>query len=45
MNRIILSFSLLAAGIVLIAAGLMRGEGAAVLARAIKICFECIGLG
>jgi len=36
---------LLAAGILLIWAGLARGEGDWVLAKAIRICLECIGLG
>lgn len=37
--------ALLAAAIVFIAVGLMRGEQVVVLKKAVKICLECIGLG
>ncbi|MDO4834226.1 MAG: CD1871A family CXXC motif-containing protein [Bacillota bacterium] len=40
-----ISCALFAAGLALTAGGLMRGEGATVLAKAVRICFECIGLG
>ncbi|MDR2156614.1 MAG: thioredoxin [Clostridiales Family XIII bacterium] len=36
---------LLAAGLVLIAAGALRGETGTILARAVRICLECIGIG
>lgn len=39
------SLVLLAAGVALIWAGLARGEGDRVLAKAVRICLECIGLG
>ena len=38
-------FLLLAAGAVLTAVGLLRGEAAIVLQKAIILCLECIGLG
>lgn len=36
---------LLAAGAVLLVAGVARGEASAVLTKAIYICLECIGIG
>jgi hypothetical protein len=36
---------LLAAGLALLVAGLLRGEAAYVLRRAIIICLGCIGIG
>lgn len=36
---------LLAAGAVLIGIGILRGEHLTVLAKAIRVCLECIGLG
>ncbi len=38
-------FILLAAGAVLTAAGLLQGQYASVLAKAIRICMECVGIG
>ena len=38
-------FLLLAAGIILMTAGFLRGESAIVLQKAIMLCLECIGLG
>ena len=40
-----LSFLFLAAGAALMAAGLLRGEAAIVLKKAVVLCLECIGLG
>ena len=39
------SFLLLTAGAVLMAAGLIRGETAIILKKAVVLCLECIGLG
>lgn len=38
-------FLLLAAGVILLSAGLLRGEAAIVLKKAVVLCLECIGLG
>ena len=35
----------LLAGLLLMGAGLWRGEAAVVLQKAIHVCLECIGLG
>ena len=35
----------LAIGILMIIAGVMRGEPATVLTKAVNICLECIGIG
>lgn len=47
MNRrwIIIPILLSLAGIVLIAAGIIRGEQNAIFEKAIRICLECIGIG
>ena len=37
--------ALLAAGVVMIAFGLWRGEDETVFRKAVNICMECIGLG
>ena len=36
---------LLAAGTAMMAFGLWRGEGGVVLAKAVKLCLECVGIG
>lgn len=37
--------ALLAAGVAMVCFGAMRGEADAVLAKAIRLCLECIGIG
>lgn len=41
----IMPWMFLAAAIVFTVAGVFRGEAAAVLGKAIKICLECVGIG
>ena len=36
---------LLISGIVMMAAGLLRGEALEILRKAIVVCMECIGIG
>jgi hypothetical protein len=40
-----LVYLVLAAGLILLLAGLLRGEAVFVLRRAILICLGCIGIG
>ena len=37
--------ALLAAGIAMLCFGVWRGEAAAVLSKAVKLCLECVGIG
>ncbi len=39
------SLILLVLGLVMIGAGILRGEAVTVLQKATKICLECIGIG
>ena len=36
---------LLLAGVAMVCFGFWRGESAAVLSKAIKLCLECVGIG
>ena len=36
---------LLAAGLIFFFIGILRGEAAVVLSKAIKLCMECVGIG
>ena len=36
---------LLIAGVAMVCFGVMRGEAATVLGKAIRLCLECIGIG
>ena len=36
---------LLLAGVAMVCFGVWRGEPAAVLSKAIKLCLECVGIG
>lgn len=44
-KRSLISIILLSTGILLILAGIFRGEASAVFQKATKICLECIGIG
>ena len=44
-RRRMIQICLLTAAAVFIVAGVLRGEAAAVLTKAVHICMECIGLG
>ncbi|MCL2165346.1 MAG: hypothetical protein FWH55_13400 [Oscillospiraceae bacterium] len=37
--------AMLAAGVAMIARGLIRGEAQEILSKAIIVCMECIGIG
>ena len=44
-NNSAAQITLLAAAILMIGYGAMRGEAATVLSKAIKLCMECVGIG
>ena len=44
-KRRTIGIAILAAGILLIAAGVFRGELNAIMQKAVLVCMECIGLG
>lgn len=41
----VIPYLVLAAGVILMAGGIYRGEAAVVLRKAVNICLECIGIG
>lgn len=45
MKQKIAPFIILTLSLILIAAGILRGEAEAVIEKATRICMECIGIG
>ncbi|WP_312353662.1 CD1871A family CXXC motif-containing protein [Aminipila sp.] len=45
MKKNVIGSIVLALGILLIVIGVINGESAAVLQKAVRICLECIGIG
>lgn len=44
-KTLLISVFALAAGVIMLAAGVLRGEARAVMEKAVVICLECIGIG
>ena len=44
-GKTMVQVALLIVGIAMVCFGVMRGEADAVLAKAIRLCLECIGIG
>lgn len=44
-NKALAQFGLLFLGLAFVGYGALRGEAATVLAKAIKLCLECVGIG
>ena len=45
MKRVALPVLLGFAGVVLIVVGCLMGQPAAVMAKAVRVCLECVGIG
>lgn len=43
--KLVAQVALLIVGVAMVGFGIMRGEADAVLAKAIRLCLECIGIG
>lgn len=44
-NKTVLQLVLLAIGVAMLCFGALRGEADTVLAKAIRLCLECVGIG
>lgn len=44
-NKTLLQLVLLAVGVAMLSFGALRGEADTVLAKAIRLCLECVGIG
>lgn len=44
-KKVIVQIVLLVAGFAMLLYGIYRGEAAAVLSKATKLCLECVGIG
>ena len=44
-NKTLLQLALLVVGVTMLAFGALRGEPDTVLAKAIRLCLECVGIG
>ncbi|MFO3714219.1 CD1871A family CXXC motif-containing protein [Oribacterium sp. P9] len=45
MKKSVLQLALLVVGVAMLSFGALRGEADTVLAKAIRLCLECVGIG
>ena len=45
LKEALIRLALLSVGVIMVVFGVLRGEAGIVLAKAIRLCLECVGIG